>query len=263
VYPVKTGHEKQGRENRGQTERSRAGKLVHNAEMESNQDPASRFFEAIQKGDAEQVRALLAATPDLAVSTHSSGASPALWAVYTGHRDLASLVLASRDPDFFEACALGHSARATELASRDAALLNAYSQDGFTGLGLAVFFNHPKTARLLIESGASVDAASRNALAVAPLHSAVASGNPELVELLLDRGAAPDPADASGLTPLHSAAAHGNREMARRLLAAGAALRRQTKEGKTPADLAAQYGHPELARELSSPARIVSAPGGQ
>ena len=226
--------------------------------MESHQNLASRFFEAIQKGDAGQVSALLAVAPDVAASMHPSGASPALWAVYTGHRDLASLVLAGRDPDFYEACALGQSARAAKLASGDAALLNGHSKDGFTGLGLAVFFNHLETALLLVEAGADVNAASRNSLAVAPLHSAVASGNAALVALLLDRGTAPDPVEPSGLTPLHSAAAHGNREMAQRLLAAGAGLHRQTKEGKTPAELATQYGHPELAQELSFAVRVVT-----
>lgn len=224
---------------------------MDNADMESNQDRASQFFDAIRGGDAEQIRALLGDAPELAASTHPSGATPALWAVYTGHPELASLVLAGREPDFFEACALGQGARAAALVGRAAGLLHGYSKDGFTGLGLAVFFGHQETARLLIEAGADVNAASRNNFIVAPLHSAVASGNAALVELLLSHGAAPDPVEAAGLTPLHSAAAHGDREMVRRLLSAGAGLHCRTKEGKTPAEMATQYGHTELGKELA------------
>lgn len=218
-------------------------------------DQTSQFFDAIRTGDREQVRAMLTAEPKLAASANPDGATPALWAVYTRHEELANLVLDGREPDFFEACALGLTERARALAEGDASLVNGYSNDGFTGLGLAVFFNHPETARMLVAAGAEVDRAARNRLQVAPLHSAVASGNMALVELLLDHGATPDPVEFLGATPLHSAGAHGNREMVNRLLAAGADPGRKTNEGKTPADVAAQYGHPELAQDLAARAR--------
>jgi uncharacterized protein len=213
---------------------------------------SSRFFDAIRRGDAEQVRSVLETDPSLSLSTTADGASPALWAVYTGHADLAGVLLAGREPDFFEACALGLSDRAAVLAKQDTSLLNAYSNDGYTGLGLAVFFRHPETARMLATAGAEVNRPSRNQMRVSPLHSAVASGNLEILELLLDCGASPDPIGSSGMTPLHSAAAHGNPDMVNRLLAAGADPRLKTNEGKTPADVAAQYGHAALASELAT-----------
>jgi uncharacterized protein len=218
-------------------------------------DQTNHFFDAIRKGDSGQVRAMLAAEPKLASSANPDGATPALWALYTGHVDLANVVLEGREPDFFEACALGLTKLVGELAKGDAGLLNGYSKDGFTGLGLAVFFNHPETVSMLVAAGAEVDRASRNRLQVAPLHSAIASGNMALLELLLKHGAAPDPVEFLGATPLHSAAAHGNREMVNRLLTAGADPSRKTNDGKTPADVAAQYGHAELARELAAPTR--------
>jgi uncharacterized protein len=75
------------------------------------------------------------------------------------------------------------------------------------------------------------------------VHSAVESGKPALLNLLLEHGARPDPVEFLESTPLHSAAARGSREMVERLLAAGADPRRKTKEGKTAADLARHYGH--------------------
>jgi hypothetical protein len=67
----------------------------------------TRFFDAIRQGHADQVRSLLVTYPYLAGRATADGATPALWAVYTGHPDLTELVLAGREPDFFEACALG------------------------------------------------------------------------------------------------------------------------------------------------------------
>src|SRR5437764_13886147 len=152
------------------------------------------IFDAIRQGDAEQVRTLLAANPSLANSRTPEGASPVLWAVYTRHAELAPVLLGGREPDFFEACALGYT---PSLVS-----VNAFAADGFTGLGLACFFGHLETARLLLGHGADPNLASRNALGVFPLHSAVAAGVPELVRLLLEHGANPDPEEPSGFTPL-------------------------------------------------------------
>lgn len=141
---------------------------------------------------------------------------PALWAAYTRHAELAAI----RKP------------------------IDAYSGDGFTALGLAVFFGHEQ---IVVVAGADVNRPSRNAIRAAPLQSAVVSGSLALLDLLLQHGAHPDPVEFLSATPLHSAAARGSREMVERLL----------KEGKTAADLAQQYGHDELATWLanySSPA---------
>jgi ankyrin repeat protein len=218
----------------------------HTAEM--NRIP--QLFDAIRNGDAAGVRALLSAEPGLAEARNNDGATPVLWAVYTRHPELVEVVLGGRAPDFFEACALGRPGRVSELLAQSPGLVDEYSADGFTALGLAVFLGHLDVARMLVERGADVNLPSRNALRVAPLHSAVASGKVELLDLLLSHGAKPDCAEAVDATPLHSAAGHGSREMVRRLLAAGADRDCRTKDGKTAADLAREYGHAELAAEL-------------
>jgi ankyrin repeat protein len=212
------------------------------------------LFDAIRSGDAEQVRALLAADPSLFDARTPQGATPVLWAIYTQHADLAPLLLGERAPDFFESCALGRTARAAELLAADPTLANAHSGDGFTGLGLACFFRHCETATFLLDSGADPKLAASNALGVAPLHSALAAGVSDLAGLLLDRGADPNAREAGGLTPLHTAAALGNREMIARLLHAGAEAGAKSNDGKTPADLARQYGHAEVAESLQSAA---------
>jgi ankyrin repeat protein len=213
-------------------------------------DHVAQFFDAIRKGDAAQVRSLLAADPKLAEASNQDGVTPALWAVYTRHAELAPTVLGAREPDFFEACALGRRDLAAQLLKEEPKLVDGYSRDGFTGLGLAVFFGHLEIASMLVESGADVNRPSRNSIRVSPLHSAVASGSVALLDLLLSHGAAPDPVEFLEATPLHSAAAQGSREMVEKLLAAGADRHRKTKDGKTAADLAREYKHPELAGEL-------------
>jgi ankyrin repeat protein len=217
-------------------------------------DEPAQLFDAIRKGDALQLQSLLSANPKLAKAANRDGATAVLWAAYTRHPELAAMLLGSREPGFFEACALGMRDRVALLLRQDPSLAAAFSDDGFGGLGLAIFFGHFEIARILVDAGADVNSPSRNAIRVAPLHSAVASGSVAILELLLAHGARPDPVELLETTPLHSAAGHGSREMVEQLLAAGADPHRKTKDGQTPADLARQHGHHELATEL--------APGG-
>jgi len=178
------------------------------------------IFDAIRQGDAEQVKALLAADPSLARTRTPQGASPVLWAVYTRHAELAPVLLDGRQPDFFEACALGIAAEANDV--------NTFAPDGFTGLGLACFFGHLEIARQLLDRGADPNLASSNDLHVAPLHSAVTTGSVPMVRLLLARGLDPSATDAGGLTPLGETE---DEEVALLLLEAGSDLRRVDTNG--------------------------------
>lgn len=213
-------------------------------------DRSAQLFDAIRKGDSAQVRSLLSEEPQLAGARNQDGTTAVLWAAYTRHPELATIVLGSREPDFWESCALGRGDRVERLVAQDGTLANRDSADGFSGLGLAAFFGHLEIAKFLVAAGADVNRPSNNAFRVAPLHSAVESGISGLVELLLTHGAKPDVAEFLEATPLHSAAARGRLEMVEKLLAAGADRQRKTKDGKTAAELARQYGHVKVAEML-------------
>jgi len=226
--------------------------------MQAPQAPASfsaeDLFAAIAKGDQAGVEAMLHERPALADSRNRDGATAILWTFYNRHPEIAAAFRPYRQMDIFEASAAGDTARVHALLETDRNLARADSADGFSALGLAVFFNHPDTAKMLIAAGSDVDRASNNSIKVAPLHSAVASGNPELVRLLLAHGARVDPVEFLGATPLHAAAAEGRDEIAAILLAAGADPKLRTKAGKTPAELAEEGHHEALARKLQAAA---------
>src|SRR6478672_7819970 len=123
--------------------------------------------------------------------------SELLQAIYRGDQARADELLAD-DPelDVFEAAAVGRTERLRDLLDEDPSLANAWAEDGFQPLGLASFFGHVDATRLLVERGAEVNSASRNAMKVMPLHSAAAVQDATvryaIAKLLLEAGAAPN-----------------------------------------------------------------------
>jgi ankyrin repeat protein len=206
------------------------------------------IFEAIQKNDGEAFARLLAEEP-ACVHARRGGASPLLWAVYMGQRQLAQQLVEHGAPvSFAEACAIGDRERAMAMVDD----LNRKSEDGFPPLGLAIFFGHGELARELIARGADVNAAAENAQKVAPLHAAAAVCDRETMRLLLERGADPNAKQQADFTPLHGAASRGDEEAVRLLLAHGAHARARSADGKTPADVAREHGFPDMADFLAS-----------
>src|SRR5439155_520320 len=82
------------------------------------------------------------------------------------------------------------------------------SGDGFYPLGLAAFFGHLETARLLLARGADVKQVSRNPMKVQALHSALAGNHREVARALLEAGAPVNTGQQEGWTPLMEAVLH-------------------------------------------------------
>jgi ankyrin repeat protein len=202
----------------------------------------SEFTEAIRQGDAARVEALLASDPGL-LQQSEDGVTPILLALYHGRSELAQWLAARGGAvSFGEACALGDLERVRRLLDGDPSLLDARSPDGYPPLGLSIFFRHPDVARFLIERGADVNAAARNANCVAPVHAAAAVCDHDTMRLLLEHGADPHARQQLDYTALHGAASRGDVPMAELLLAHGADLQAKGSDGLTPADIAKKYG---------------------
>ncbi len=211
------------------------------------------ILEAVEKGDLQALEAAIEADPDAAAATDQAGVSVLLRAAYRGRSDMLEVLLRHRPSlDIFEAAALGCSDRVEELLGNDPSAARAWSPDGFTALHLAAFFRHADCAKLLIEQGSDLSAHSQNAMSVAPLNSAAASGQREVVELLLDRGAEINACQSGGFTALHSAAHNGDKPLVDLLLSRGASAGLETSEGKKAADMAREKGHDALAKRLDS-----------
>jgi uncharacterized protein len=153
--------------------------------------------------------------------------SELLDAVYRGDEGrVAELLAAEAELDVFEAAAVGKTERLRELLDEDAALANAWADDGFQPLGLASFFGHVSAVRLLLERGAEANSASRNEMRVMPLHSAAATDDPEaryeIAKLLLDHGADPNARQQDDFTPLMAAEQHGDERLRLLLVEHGA-----------------------------------------
>ena len=206
---------------------------------------------AIQSGDVELLRQIIARDRAAASARDNNGVSALLNALYRGRQDMVEVLLGADCPlDVFEAAALGNSARLSELLKDDPTLANAVSADGFTPLHLACFFQQEGSARQLLRAGSDPAAVARNKMQVQPLHSAAAARQRTIVEMLLHAGAPVNAKQQAGWTALHAAAQHGDREMLELLLEYGADPALANDDGKTSLDLAA--AHEDLVRLLES-----------
>ena len=188
--------------------------------------------------------------------TQESGLSEIMNALYHGKKDVVKKLLASGiELNIHEAAGTGQTQRLRELIRADPSIVNSHAADGFTPLGLAIFFGHPETVNALLDAGADVNLASRESMKVSPLASASAAGQLEIARVLIAHGANVNARAAGDFTPLHESAASGRIEFAQLLLEHGADVNAKTSDGKTPLDYAREHNRDEMVELLESYAR--------
>lgn len=119
----------------------------------------------------------------------------------------------------------------------------------------AAFRGHEEVCRVLLDSGADVDAASIPNGGMTPLMQAAIAGRETVVDLLLDRRADMDQSNANGFSAVMLACRYGRAGIVAKLLAMGADTnaRKPTRSGgdnKPLMRLASSYGHTAAVRVL-------------
>ena len=137
--------------------------------------------------------------------------------------------------------------------------LRVSDEDGLTPLHLAVVMSEkPEVVALLLDKGADIEAHDKNGKT--PLHRSVSYEKHEMVTLLLNRGADTEARDRNENTPLHDAARSGKGDIVRLLLNRGADIEAREKNGNTLLyNLVSCYEKPEMATLLLSRGADIDA----
>jgi ankyrin repeat protein len=219
-------------------------KLLNHLKMNAS----AQIIEFIKNGENVQLEKMLDENPELASGKTDQGISFLQFACYCRNTDAVSLFKKHKSSlGFFEAASTGDVEAIKQQLKEDPALLNSFSPDGFTALGLASFFGNQEIVKFLLENNADPNVASANSFHVAPIHSACAISNFEIAELLIKSGADVNAKQMSGVTPLHSAAHNGQTKIAKLLIENGAEVNTKTEDGKSPLEMAEEKGFEETA----------------
>ncbi|XP_055307789.1 serine protease persephone-like [Sitodiplosis mosellana] len=185
-------------------------------------DP-KEIFRAVENGDVQQVRDLLA--KGVNIRNYGDGYIPLHRAAANGYKDIVQLLI-DNGADF-----------------------RSIDKNGHTPLHKAAAHGHKDIAQLFIDRGA--DFQSKNHNGKTPLHLAVHNGHKEVARLLIDKTADINIRSNDGRTPLHEAAIWNQFEIARLLIERGADENAKDSKGKTAAQLALEKGHMDIVQLLN------------
>jgi ankyrin repeat protein len=131
------------------------------------------------------------------------------------------------------------------------------------GLYEAVHQNHPELVRVLLERGAKATTPWRWSCWYTPLMHSLRYSQPryDIAQLLVDHGTDPNETNGMGMTALHIVAGQGTVDAARWLLDRGADIHARDREfDSTPLAWAARAGREDMARFLLSRGASVVHP---
>ncbi|KAM9313225.1 cortactin-binding protein 2 [Gastrophryne carolinensis] len=174
----------------------------------------------------------------------ASGRSPSLTSFITSG---GPVPLADRSTLLHQAAAQGNVTLLSMLLNEEEQDLNHLHKDGYTALYSAAANGHTDCVKLLLTSGAQVDATVSNGFTA--LCAAAAQGHTQCAEVLLSYNADVNYADG-GQSPLYLACKNGNIELAKLLLDSGADRSIATSNGWTPVHAAADKGNSDCLNLL-------------
>ncbi len=199
------------------------------------EQPVDELITACVAGDLATARRILARDAALATAANMFGATAVHAAHYSGHSEIAELLLTGHARlDGFLAAELGLTRELMNQLRSDPTLPRQRNGAGSTALHGACYWGSVEAAALLLDHGAEINVPTTDSfLQIHPLGCAVASPNVpnpsddelvvlRLVDLLLSKGADVNARRRDGMTALHSAAYRGHVRVIRLLLDAGA-----------------------------------------
>ena len=213
-----------------------------------------RLVSAAADQDANTVGALVAEGVDVN-TRRADGATALLWATHWDDLDTVDLLLqAGADVNAADDHGVTPLARAAENASflmverllGAGADANAAQTSGLTPLMTAAQTGNLAIVRAILDQGADVNAATGETASTA-LMWALDAPHPDIVGLLLDRGADPALSTTDGFSPLMFAARRGDIAMAEALIAAGVDLNDTADDGTHALPFAIVSGQDQFA----------------
>ena len=230
---------------------------------------AGEIHDAARTGDADRIRTLLNADPEVVNAKDDRGWTPLLWATFDRHEEAvklllvnhanvnatnnfgaSSLIFAVRRPSKGEVWT--KEERAAQIAVVKLLLAhNVAPETQHEALRLAVATAEKEIVGLLLGNKADVNASDKNG--DTPLHVAAGSGRKDMVEFLLDNKAEVNAKDNAGNTPLLKTTAFvGFTNVAELLLARGAEVNATNNVGKTALHQAVYWCNKDMVTMLLS-----------
>jgi hypothetical protein len=159
---------------------------------------------------------------------------------------LVTMISVEQIANFFDACRRGNSKAAAEMLEANPELIDAEDMKGYTPLIIAVYNNQPEVVDLLLQKGAKVEV--QDQAGNTALMGVCFRGYKELVPKLLQAGAEVNQRNYQGANALTFAATFGHLEIAEMLLEKGADMYARDVRGKSPLDHAAIQENWEMVK---------------
>ena len=167
-----------------------------------------------------------------------------------GNREMVEMFIAkgAAVSDFHLAAWRGDLRRVKRFVEQGTNVNTKDNELKWTALHWAAFTGQEDVVEFLIAKGADVNAKDERGLTA--LRRACGKGHQEVVSLLIASGADVNAKYPDGRTPLHRAAEKGYKEVVELLIANGADVDVKTEKGQTAMSLAKKEGHSEIVELL-------------